>query len=420
MREIQRRTFQRRTFQRGSSQRRGRWVTPAVCGALLALGCGGSDAEPAVTPEPGDVPDPSEQTVDPPPPVPSGPVKLAEKYAPHFTIGAAVDPGSYATHSDLLLEHFNSVTPENEMKFESLQRTEGVFTYAAADGIVAFAEQNGMQVRGHALVWHSQTPAWLFVDAAGAPASQELLLQRMRSHISNVVGHFKGRVQSWDVVNEAMMDDGQLRTADEVQPSQRSAYHGILGERYIAEAFRAANEADPDAKLFYNDYYNYIPVKQQAIYELMRSLLEQGVPVHGVGLQAHVNIEPSTLETNQAYHQSPENMERAIELYSSLGLEVHITEMDMSVYVPGVMYTPDMFYTSATFTEAVAARQAERYRQFFEVFRRHGDAIANVTFWGIADDNTWLSEFASGRQDFPLLFDRTHQRKPAFDAIVDF
>ncbi len=387
------------------------------CGSLSALGCSQTNDTDPISPETPDSGAPDAREADAAPP---GPVTLAEKYAPLFTIGAAVDPGSQVTHADLLIEHFNSVTSENEMKFESLQRVEGTFTYAAADSLVVFAEQNGMNVRGHALVWHRQTPAWMFVDAQGAPATEELLFQRLRSHISNVVGHFRGKVQAWDVVNEAMMDDGELRTATEEQETQRSPWHGIAAERYIAEAFRAANEADPDAKLFYNDYYNYIPVKHQAIYELLRGLLEQGVPVHGVGLQAHVNIQPSTLETNQAFHQTPENMEAAIELYASLGLEVHITEMDLSVYIPGMMYMPDMFYTPETFTDAVAAQQAERYRAFFEVYRRQADAITNVTLWGVADDNTWLSEFSSGRQDFPLLFDRNHQRKPAFDAIVDF
>jgi endo-1,4-beta-xylanase len=387
-----------------------------VAAALAAFACSSSDDETSAPAEPsagvGGTSGSESQT-------PAGPLKLAEKYEPLFTIGAAVDPTSLTSHRDLLLEHFNSVTPENEMKFESLQPTEGNFNYGPADTLVAFAEQNGMRVRAHALVWHRQTPAWVFTDA-GAPASQELVLSRMKDHIANVVGHYKGRVQSWDVVNEAMMDDGRLRTGDEERADQQSPWYRSLGDTYIAEAFRAANAADPDAKLFYNDYYDWIPVKHQAIYEMLKGLLEQGVPVHGVGLQTHINIEPSTIETNQAFYQTPENLEDAIELYSSLGLEVHITEMDMSVYVPGVMYTPDMFYTVDTFTADIAEKQAARYSAFFDVFRRHADAIANVTFWGIADDNSWLSEFASGRQDFPLLFDRDHQPKPAFFAIMDF
>ncbi len=355
-----------------------------------------------------------------PEPVDLATVRLFEKYASHFTIGAAADSGSYSTHAALLQKHFNGITTENEMKFESLQRTEGVFDYSAADAIVAFAQANGMKMRGHALVWHRQTPAWVFTDSAGAAATPELVLERMRSHITSVVGHFRGKVAVWDVVNEAMMDDGELRTATEEREDQRSPWHGSLGESYIAEAFRAANAADPAAKLFYNDYYDYIPAKHQAIYEMLRRLLDEGVPVHGVGMQCHLNIEPSTDPANQAYHQTTENLQSAIELYSSLGLEVHVTELDVSVYIPGMQYTPETFYTAETFTADVQSRQAERYREFFDLFRRHSEAITNVTFWGIADDNTWLSEFSSGRKDFPLLFDSSHQPKPAFAAIVDF
>jgi endo-1,4-beta-xylanase len=306
------------------------------------------------------------------------------------------------------------------MKFESLQPTEGVFNFGPADAIVEFAERNDMMVRGHALVWHRQTPAWMFTDAAGAPATEELLFTRLRDHITAVVGRYKGRVDAWDVVNEAFMDDGAYRTAVEEREDQRSPWYGVAQERYIAEAFRLAHEIDPDAKLFYNDYYNYLPEKRQAIHAMLEQLLAEGVPVHGVGLQAHLSIERSPVETSHGYYQTLEEEEAAIELYSSLGLEVHITELDMSLYIPGIMYTPDTFYTAATFTDEVAAKQAARYREFFELFRRHSDVITNVTFWGVADDNTWLSEFSSGRKDFPLLFDDAHQPKQAFEAITRF
>jgi endo-1,4-beta-xylanase len=344
----------------------------------------------------------------------SGGASLSEKYLSLFPIGAAVDSQSYMTHAALLNQHFNSITCENEMKFESLQPTEGRFTYDAADRLVNFAQQNDMKVRGHALVWHTQNPSWLFSNA-----SRDTLLARMRSHISAVVQHFRGKVYAWDVVNEAMMEDGGYRTGNEEEGKQ-SLWYEIIGESYIAEAFLAAHEADPDAKLFYNDFYNYIPAKQQGIYEMLRGLLDQGVPVHGVGLQAHLNIEPSTNSSNQAYYQHVSYLEDAIELYASLGLEVQVTELDVSLYIPGITYTSDMFYTEATFTDELEAQQAERYREFFELFRRHAGTVTGVTFWGIADDNTWLSEFSSGRKDFPLLFDTQHMPKQAYDAVVTF
>jgi endo-1,4-beta-xylanase len=393
------------------------------CSALVTSAACSADDAPETAAAPLESASPDAGSLEPLPeagPIEAGPAFLAQKYADRFPIGAAVDPVSIQTHADLLGQHFSSVTPENDMKFESLQRTEGVFTFAAADAIVEFAESHDMMVRGHALVWHRQTPAWMFTDAAGGPASEELLFTRLRNHISTVVGHFKGRVDAWDVVNEAFMDDGAYRTAEEERDDQKSAWYGVAQERYIAEAFRAAHDADPDAKLFYNDYYNYLPAKRQAIYEMLRQLLADGVPVHGVGLQAHLSIEPSPVETSHGYYQTIAEEEAAIELYSSLGLEVHITELDMSLYIPGIMYTPDTFYTAATFSDELKAKQAARYGEFFALFRKHSDVITNVTFWGVADDNTWLSEFSSGRKDFPLLFDDAHQPKEAFEAVTGF
>jgi endo-1,4-beta-xylanase len=347
-------------------------------------------------------------------------IGLNEKYEELFRIGAAVDSGSYTTHRNVVTRHFGSITAENEMKFESLQRTEGSFNYATADAMLDFAEDNRLAVRGHALVWHRQTPAWVFSDGADGLASEEQLLERVRRHIAEVMGHFRGRVYAWDVVNEAIMDDGSYRTGDETRDDQKSQWYAILGERYIAEAFRAAREADPEAKLFYNDYFNYVPARRQGIYEMLRGLLDDGVPIDGVGLQAHLNIAPSEIAEHPGYHQTVENLEAAIEAYASLGLEIHITEMDVSLYVPGTQYPEEDLYTEETFDEELEQRQAERYAEFFEMFRNNADGIENVTLWGVADDNTWLSEFSSGRQDFPLLFDGLQQPKQALDAVMDF
>ncbi len=350
------------------------------------------------------------------------PTTLKDKYADYFLIGAAADSKSYTTHADLLKEHFSSITAENEMKWESLQRSEGNFTFITADRIVDFARKNDIAVRGHALVWHRQTPSWVFKGEDGEEVSPEVLLERMRAHITEVMTHFKGRVEAWDVVNEAMMNDGRLRTGDEADPNQNSPWYAVLGEQYIAEAFKAARAADPNALLFYNDYYNYLSEKRDAIYALLKGLLDDGVPVDGVGLQCHIKIEPSTNSMDQAYYQTAEELEKAIELYASLGLTVHVTEMDVSLYSPNVTYTEDMYYTVDTFTDEVETEQAERYAEFFDMFRKHKDAVSNVTFWGIADDNTWLSERASApdRLDFPLIFDVDHEKKKAFDAIFDF
>jgi endo-1,4-beta-xylanase len=344
---------------------------------------------------------------------------LAQKYASYFPIGAAVDSGSYTTHAPILKSHFNSVTAENEMKWDALEATEGSFSYGTADAIVNFARTNNMKVRGHTLVWYSQNPSWVFSNGSGGMATKDVLLARMKKHITNVMQHFQGKVYAWDVVNEAINNDGTYRDGT-LADDKKSLWYQIIGQSYVAEAFKAAHAADPNAKLFYNDYYDYIPAKRDGIYNMLKGLLDSGVVVHGVGLQTHLNIQPSTDMTNQAYDQTVANLEAAIVKYASLGLEVQITELDVSLYIPGVTYTSDTFYTAATFTDAVQTQQAERYRAFFDLFRAHKDVITGVTLWGIADDNTWLSELSSGRKDFPLLFDTNHQPKKAFWAVVDF
>jgi endo-1,4-beta-xylanase len=344
---------------------------------------------------------------------------LAMKYGDYFPIGAAVDSQSYMTHASVLKAHFNSVTAENEMKWASLEANEGSFSYGTADAIVSFATTNNMKVRGHTLVWHSQNPSWVFSNGSGGMASKDVLLARMKNHITKVMQHFAGKVYAWDVVNEAIMEDGSYRDGT-LADDKKSLWYQIIGESYIAEAFKAAHAADPKAKLFYNDYYDYIPTKQQAIYNMIKGLLDQGIQVDGIGMQCHLNIQPSTDSTNQAYYQDVKHLEDAIKLYSSLGVAVQVTELDMSLYIPGKTYTSDQFYTTATFTDALKLQQADRYAQFFQLFRDYHSVITGVTFWGIADDNTWLSEFSSGRKDFPLLFDTNHNPKPAFWAVVDF
>ena len=250
-------------------------------------------------------------------------------------------------------------------------------------------------------------------------ATRDVVLARMRNHITKVMQHFQGKVYAWDVVNEAVMENGALRDGT-LADDKKSLWYQIIGESYIAEAFKAAHAADPNAKLFYNDYYDYIPAKQQAIYDLIKGLRDQGIQVDGIGMQCHLNIQPSTDPANQAYYQDVSHLEDAIKLYASLGVTVQVTELDMSLYIPGKTYTSDQFYTAATFTDALKNQQADRYAAFFDLFRRYRTSISGVTFWGIADDNTWLSEFSSGRKDFPLLFDTNHNPKPAFWAVVDF
>jgi endo-1,4-beta-xylanase len=344
----------------------------------------------------------------------AGATTLKDKYDGYFLFGAAVDSQSYNTYSQILTTHFSSVTSENDMKWESLEPQEGNFTWDAADRMVDWAVKNNMQVRGHTLVWHRQTPSWVF------EGTKDQVLGRMQAHIKAVLNHFHGKVQVWDVVNEAVLNDGSFRTGDAPVMLDQSGWYRACGEDYIAAAFRYAHDADPDVKLFYNDYYEYLPDKRKGVVALLKRLIDDGVPIDGVGMQSHINIQPSTDMTHQSYYQTVDNLEDTIKAYADLGLEVQVTEMDQSLYIGGVTYDPSQFYTVQTFTPELQQQQADRYREFFELYRKYRKVITRVTFWGVADDNTWLSEFDSGRQDFPLLFDVDHKPKKAFDAVMDF
>lgn len=322
---------------------------------------------------------------------------LKERFAADFKIGAAVNPWTIRTQESLLAYHFNSITAENEMKFVNVHPAEQTYTFEDADRLVEFARENGMAMRGHTLVWHNQTSDWLFRDSQGGTVSKEVLLERVREHIHTVVGRYKNEIYAWDVVNEAIADEGGalLRT---------SKWTEIAGPDFIAKAFEFAHEADPRAILFYNDYNESNPQKRDKIYTLVQSLLEQGVPIHGIGLQAHWNLFDPSLDEIRA----------AIEKYASLGLQLQLTELDMSLF--------RFEDRRADLTEpepGMLERQAERYEAVFRLLLEYRDVISGVTFWGAADDYTWLDDFpVRGRKNWPFLFDAAHRPKAAFDRIA--
>ncbi len=323
---------------------------------------------------------------------------LAGAFAGRFDIGAAVNARTVVSANELLKRHYNSLTCENEMKFESLQPEEGRFAFEDADKIAAFARANGMRMRGHTLVWHNQTPAWVFEQEDGSPAGRELLLSRMKAHIDTVVKRYKDDIYCWDVVNEAVTDDG----AEWLRPSKWLA--GI-GEDFIAEAFRMAHEADPKALLFYNDYNESNPGKRDRIIRLVKSLLEQDVPVHGIGLQAHWGPNDPTID----------QVREAIERYAALGLQLQLTELDVSMFD-----FEDRRADLSEPTQAMLEMQAERYGRMFEVLTEYQAHITAVTFWGAADDYTWLDHFpVRGRKNWPMPFDLQHRPKPAFDRLME-
>ena len=344
------------------------------------------------------------------------PLKNAYKGA--FLIGAVLNYPALQGHApmdiDIAATHFNALTPANSMKPDALQRTEGQFTFADGDRLVEIAEKCGATPIGHVLVWHEQTPAWFFQGPDGQPVSRELALTRLRKHISTVVGHYKGRVRQWDVVNEAISD-----TPGEAL--RQTPWLKAIGPDYIAEAFRAAHEADPKAILIYNDYNIELGYKRPKALQLLKSLLDQKVPIHAVGIQSHWRLDnPDFAE-----------VEQAIEQYGALGLKVMITELDIGV-LPTRYQGADISKTEtmtpeqqavinpyvAGLPDAVARTHAARYRQAFEMFLRHKDVIGRVTLWGTQDGDSWLNNFpVRGRTDYPLLFDRLGHPKPAFFAV---
>ncbi|MDF2441095.1 MAG: endo,4-beta-xylanase [Abditibacteriota bacterium] len=340
---------------------------------------------------------------------------LKEAFKGKFLIGTALSyltlQGKEAPSEAIARTHFNAFTAENSMKPGSLQKTEGQFNFTEADRLVEMAEQSGATPIGHVLVWHEQTPAWFFTEADGKPANREAALARMRTHIATVVGRYKGRVKEWDVVNEAISDapDEWLRP---------SPWLKSIGEEFIAEAFRAAHAADPNAILIYNDYNIERSYKRPKAVRLLKSLLDQKVPIHAVGIQGHWRLDtPNFAE-----------VEESITQFGALGLKVMVTELDIGV-LPTKYQGADIAAREALtpainpYTEAlpddVAQRHAERYRQAFEMFLRHQDVIGRVTLWGVHDGSSWLNNFpVRGRTDYPLLFDREGRPKPAFFAVA--
>ncbi|MFC9709222.1 endo-1,4-beta-xylanase [Paenibacillus sp. NPDC056933] len=314
-----------------------------------------------------------------------------------FKIGAAVNTKTLHSEGAFIAKHYNSITAENQMKFEEIQPEEGRYTFEAADEIVDFAVGKGLAVRGHTLVWHNQTPAWVFRDASGALASRELLLSRLKQHIDTVVGRYKGHIYAWDVVNEAIEDKSDLVMRD-------TPWLQLLGEDYLLQAFKMAHEADSGALLFYNDYNETDPIKREKIYNLVRSLREKGAPVHGIGMQGHWNI----------HGPSVEEIRLAIERYASLDVQLHITELDLSVF-----QFEDRRTDLTAPTAEMAELQERRYEEIFQLFREYESSITSVTFWGAADNYTWLDNFpVRGRKNWPFVFDQHLQPKESFWRII--
>ena len=343
---------------------------------------------------------------------------LKDYYANNYLIGVALFPEVFEDLSEnkLLKTQFNCITAENDMKWERVHPTLDEFTFDRADKIIEYAQANNMKVIGHTLVWHSQIGKGVF-NPVGYEDESELvdsatLMNRVKNHITTVAGRYKGKIHGWDVVNEALNEDGTLRASNFLK---------IAGEGYIQQAFGFAHDVDPDAELYYNDYNMVEPAKREGAIALVRNLKEKGVRIDGVGMQAHWELNYPSLE----------KIEESIIAYAELGVKVMVTELDISVLPsPWRMPSADIsikFENNETmnpYTEgmpdSIGVALAKRYRDIFALFNKHKDKISRVTFWGLHDGNSWKNGFPiKGRTDYPLLFDRNQGEKEAYWELIN-
>ncbi|RKD92379.1 endo-1,4-beta-xylanase [Mangrovibacterium diazotrophicum] len=351
-----------------------------------------------------------------PPPKSEKDLSLKDAFAGKFYIGAALDSaqivGEDTAAIRVVKEQFNAIVAENCMKSEKIQPQEGVFDFHLPDQFVDFGEQNGLFVTGHTLIWHSQAPAWFFVDSLGNDVSREVMIERMKTHIQTVVGRYKGRIKGWDVVNEAILDDGSYR---------QSKFFEIIGEDYIRLAFEFAHQADPDAELYYNDYSMANAGKREGVVAMVKKLQEQGVRIDGIGMQAHIGLG----------HPDIAEFEKSIEAFGALGVHVMITELDLTLLPfpdqnvgaevsASFEYQQQMDPYKEGLPDEMNTKFENRYLDFFKLFLKHQDVISRVTQWGVNDTQSWRNYWPiDGRTDYPLLFDRENNPKPVVAKIIE-
>ena len=340
---------------------------------------------------------------------------LREAFKNDFLIGAALNESQFcesnAAEAALVKKQFDSITPENVLKWEYVHPEPGKFDFSLADRYVEFGLKNKMFIVGHNLIWHEQTPKWVFQDDKGNPVDRDTLLARMRDHILTVAGRYKGKIGGWDVVNEALNEDGTLR---------ESPWEKIIGEDYLLKAYQFAHEADPRAELYYNDYSVENPPKRNGAIALIKKLQSQGVKISGVGLQGHYQMDWPVI--NQ--------VDETISAFSKLGVKVMITELDLDVLPPvtenqGADVSLNFALTATLnpytngLPDSVQKQVAQRYADLFAVFVKHRASISRVTFWGVADADSWLNNWpVKGRTAYPLLFDRNCRPTSAFGAAI--
>ena len=342
---------------------------------------------------------------------------LKEALSADFFIGTSLNTSQIfekdSTTNSLIKKHFNAIVAENCMKSEAIHPEKDKYYWEEADAFVNYGIKNNMHITGHTLAWHSQTPPWFFVDDDGNDVDREEMIARLKSHITTIVSRYKGKVHSWDVVNEAINDDGTIR---------ESKFYKIIGEDWVELAFQFAAEADPEADLYYNDYNMSRPIKSKAVYEMVKAMQAKGIKVDGIGMQGHVNFreDDPTLA----------DFENSIVMLAELG-KVLITEMDITILPwPEDLNTAAEVSIESEYHEAMnpypnglpdsmSVKLTNRYLSFFKLFQKHKDKIYRVTTWGVNDAQTWRNYWPiKGRSDYPLLFNRDNSPKPVVDSLL--
>ena len=339
---------------------------------------------------------------------------LKDAFKDNFTIGAAINEwqirGLDTIGVQTLTKHFNSIVAENCMKHEEIHPAEGVWNFELADQFVEFGVQNNMEIIGHCLVWHSQTAPWYFFDDKGQLVTPEVLKARIKDHITTIMTRYKGKIHGYDVVNEAIVEDGSYR---------KSLFYQILGEEFIPYAFECAQAADPDAQLYLNDYGMNVPGRRDTYVKLIKDLQARGLRIDAIGMQGHMGMDYPTVE----------EFETSLLAFAGTGIKVMITEWDMSA-LPTVNMGANISDTEEYqaklnpypdgLPEDVSAIWNGRMKDFTDLFIKHSDKVQRVTAWGISDRDSWKNNWpVRGRTEYPLLFDRNYEMKPFLNEYLN-
>lgn len=338
-------------------------------------------------------------------------VGLKDAFKEDFLIGVALNASQIeeqdSVQNKLISTEFNSVTPENIMKSLLIHPNKDTYNFDLPDKLVALAEKNDMHIQGHTLVWHSQLSPF-FKEISDSTA----MVEALKDHINTIVGRYKGKINAWDVVNEALNDDGTLR---------KTVFLDVLGEDYLSLVFNLTQKADPEVELFYNDYSMTNPNKRAGAIRIIKRMQEQGVRVDGIGMQGHWDLNSPSIE----------EIETSIVQYAELGIKVDITELDVSVIpmpwdfsgadvnVKFESTDPTMNPYPKQLPDSIQDQLAKRYEDIFKLFLKHKDKINRVTFWGVNDGDSWKNDWPiEGRTNYPLLFDRNNEKKKAYHSLI--